>query len=143
MNNKKSCNMTEQAVFDMYVKKRVAIERIRKKQGTESKLKYLDTFSDFCDRLQKSGMRIVFDTKDITTRNEEADQKIKEALNNQEHEYKYINKAMKEYLYSKDACLEIIHDIAIDYDGYRDAKNLMELIDEIKEIAHFGISLSE
>ena len=44
-----------------------------------------------------------------------------------EPEYKYINKDMRECLLNKDICLEIIHDIAIDYDGYRDAKNLMDL----------------
>lgn len=141
MNKEEFYDMSEQAVFDMYVKKRVAIERIKKKQGTESKFKYPDTFSDFCKRLQKGGIRILFDTKDIATRDKEADQKIKDTLNNQETEYKYINKAMKECLYSKDKCLELIHDIAIDYDGYRDVKNLMELIDEIREIAHYGLSL--
>lgn len=60
-----------------------------------------------------------------------------------EPEYKYINKDMRECLLNKDICLEIIHDIAIDYDGYRDAKNLMELIDEIKEIAHYGLTLDK
>lgn len=143
MNKEKIYDMTEQAVFDMYVKKRVAIERIKRKQGTESEFKYPDTFSDFCERLQKGGIKILFDTKDIMTRNEEANQKIKEALNSQEAEYKYINKAMKAYLYSKDACLELIHDVAIDYDGYRDARNLMDLIDEIREIAHYGLTLEE
>lgn len=143
MNKEESYDMSEQAVFDMYVKKRVAIECIRKKQGTESEFKYPDTFSDFCTRLQKGGIKILFDTKDITTRNEEADQEIKKALNNQETEYKYINKAMKAYLYSKNACLELIYEIAVDYDGYRDSKNLMELIDEMREIAHYGLSLKE
>lgn len=141
--NGKSYDMSEQTVFDMYVKKRVAIGRIMKKHGTESKFKYPDTFSDFCKRLEKGGIRILFCTKDLTTRDKEADQKIKEALNDQEPDYKYINEGMKEYLCSKDACLELIHDVAIDYDGYRDARNLMDLIDEIREIAHYGLTLEK
>lgn len=40
--------------------------------------------------------------------------------------------------HTKDECFELICGIAYDYDGYRDAKNLMELIDEIKEIAEKG-----
>ena len=35
--------------------------------------------------------------------------------------------------------LEAIADIAIDYDGYRTAEDLMSLIDEIREIALNGI----
>lgn len=60
-----------------------------------------------------------------------------------EPEYKYLNKDMKECLLNKDACLELIHDIAIDYDGYCDPKNLMELIDEMREIAHYGLNLEK
>lgn len=42
----------------------------------------------------------------------------------------------------KDA-LQLIIDIAIDYDGYRKAKSLMELIDELKKIAKTGLNQSK
>ena len=32
--------------------------------------------------------------------------------------------------------LELIHDISIDYDGFRSAKDLKSLIDELREIAN-------
>ena len=36
---------------------------------------------------------------------------------------------------SAETCLQSIYELAIDYDGYRDADNLMDLIDEMKDIA--------
>lgn len=35
--------------------------------------------------------------------------------------------------------LQAIHDIAIDYDGYRTVDTLKELIDELREIAKNGL----
>lgn len=35
--------------------------------------------------------------------------------------------------------LELIADIAVDYDGYRKAKSLMELIDELRDIARTAL----
>lgn len=37
--------------------------------------------------------------------------------------------------------LTLISDVAIDYDGYRDPKNLMELIDEMAGYARKAIAL--
>ena len=44
-----------------------------------------------------------------------------------------IHKDIDEYLYLK---LELIGDICVDYDGYRNSDDLMKLIDEIKNIAY-------
>jgi len=44
----------------------------------------------------------------------------------------------KKYTAARQA-LQDIHDIAIDYDGFRDVKSLMELIDELRKIARKGI----
>jgi hypothetical protein len=38
-------------------------------------------------------------------------------------------------------CFELIHDIAVDYDGYRGVKVLMSLIDEIKEYSIAGMKM--
>ena len=52
-----------------------------------------------------------------------------------------MNEDLKKQLSTKNDCLELIHDIAVDYDGCRDVKSLMALIDEIREYAHYGLSL--
>lgn len=41
---------------------------------------------------------------------------------------------------SAETCLQSIYELAIDYDGYRDADNLMDLIDEMKDIAVKGLT---
>ena len=44
---------------------------------------------------------------------------------------------------TKDDALKLIIGIALDYDGYREAEDLMELIDELKEIAKTGLKRSK
>lgn len=54
-----------------------------------------------------------------------------------------ISKDLVTHLQTKNDCLDLICDIAVDYDGYRSAEKLMELIDEMKEIAAYGFKLTE
>ena len=53
------------------------------------------------------------------------------------------NDKIEQQLKTKDMCFELICDIAVDYDGCRSAKELMELIDEIANIAHHGRTLKK
>ena len=53
------------------------------------------------------------------------------------------NDKIEQQLKTKDMCFELIYDIAVDYDGCRSAKELMELIDEIANIAHHGRTLKK
>lgn len=44
---------------------------------------------------------------------------------------------------TKDDALQLIVDIAIDYDSYRKAEDLMLLIDELSDIAKIGLLLDD
>ena len=44
---------------------------------------------------------------------------------------------------SKDEILEQIVDIAFDYDGYESAEDLKHLVDELVELATYGLTLDK
>jgi len=44
---------------------------------------------------------------------------------------------------SKDEILEQIIDVAFDYDGYESSKDLKGLIDELVELATYGLTLDQ
>ena len=48
---------------------------------------------------------------------------------------------IEKYTSTPEECFELILDLCADYDGYRDVKGLMLLIDEVIEIAHHGSKL--
>lgn len=50
---------------------------------------------------------------------------------------------VEKYTSTPKDCFELILDICVDYDGYRDAKGLMSLIDEVVEIAQHGYKLCD
>lgn len=50
---------------------------------------------------------------------------------------------MERKLKIKDAYLELIRDIAIDYDGYESVEDLKELIDELAKYAAMGLKADE
>jgi hypothetical protein len=54
---------------------------------------------------------------------------------------KYVSEKLKEQLCNKQDVLDLICGIADDYDGYRTVSGLMDVIDEIAEIAKYGIGL--
>ena len=56
---------------------------------------------------------------------------------------KYMNDGMKKQLKTKQDCLQEIVDISVDYDGYRSAEKLMELIDEMQVYACWGLKLEK
>ena len=49
---------------------------------------------------------------------------------------------MEENIDSPKDALQMIRDIGLDYDGYRSADDLMELIDELCDIARTGLHKS-
>jgi len=137
--NDRRQHISEDEAFEQFVRGRVAVLRM----GKITPKKY--TFSDYCKRIESFGTIIDYVSSDISVRNKESELEIKKRL--AEPEYKYINKSMKKILKTKQSCLEMIHDIAeraaVGYDGFRDAKNLTELINELKEIAIYGVQLEE
>ena len=48
---------------------------------------------------------------------------------------------VEKYTSTPEECFELILDICVDYDGYRDPEGLMSLIDEVVEIARHGYKL--
>lgn len=51
------------------------------------------------------------------------------------------NQELANQLKTKDDCLCLICDVIFDYDGYRTADKLMELLDEIRDIAIHGLEI--
>lgn len=56
---------------------------------------------------------------------------------------RYMNDGMMKQLKTKQDCLQEIVDISVDYDGYRTAEKLMELIDEMQAYACWGLKLEQ
>lgn len=52
-------------------------------------------------------------------------------------------KELERQIRIKDAWCKLIHDIGFDYDGYRDAQNLMDLIDELVRYSQKAIACEE
>lgn len=48
-----------------------------------------------------------------------------------------------EYIDGKDTALQMISDLADDCDGIKTVEGLKSLIDELKEIADYGLSITE
>ena len=56
---------------------------------------------------------------------------------------KYVSEALKQQLATKSTVLQFIANIAWDYDGYRSEKLLMDLIDEMRQLALYGCTLEQ
>lgn len=54
---------------------------------------------------------------------------------------KYVSDELKEQLSNKKEVFDLICGIADDYDGYRTVSGLMDLIDEMRELAEYGLEL--
>ena len=55
-----------------------------------------------------------------------------------------LHKDYEKYIkHSKDGALQLIADIAVDYDGYNTVPKLKWLVDELREIALLGLKQKE
>lgn len=52
-----------------------------------------------------------------------------------------ISKELADQIKTKHDALELISDIAVDYDGCKTIESLKKLIDELSSIAKYGMSL--
>lgn len=53
-----------------------------------------------------------------------------------------INEKLKEQLPTKDSVFELIHDIGFDYDGYSSVDGLKSIIDELVDLARYGLTIN-
>jgi len=75
--------------------------------------------------------------------------KHKPMLNGKEIDELNLRKLLTEineqgtYPNTKDQCLELISDIAVDYDGYETVEGLKSIIDELSELAKLARTLKD
>ena len=53
-----------------------------------------------------------------------------------------MNEKLKEQLPTKDSVFELMRDIGFDYDGYNSVDGLKSIIDELVDLAKYGLTIN-
>ena len=87
-----------------------------------------------CDIMNEAKFSLIHNFEDLT------EEQLK-VLNTVFIDCSILSDDFKSQIKTKDDALNMICDVAVDCDGYRNAISLIDLIEELKAIAVYGISL--